>query len=285
MPNVTTSIRTTSMRTNSMRAVPSPTQARSAMRLYPVRVSRVRQLSPNFRRITLVGERLITMPFAGADQRVKLILPQPGQAQPHVDDTMGVLDMLRLPADVRPVVRTYTIRHHRPAAAEVDVDFALHGELGPASRWAQTARPGDHAALYGPAAEYEPPEDTQWQLIVGDDTALPAVAAIVESLRSYDRAQVIVEVADAADIQDLDSPADIEIRWLVRGHTPAHESSQLLEAVRATELPALPSYFWLAGESSIVTAIRRHLVTERAVSRDDVQFTGYWRHGVREDER
>ena len=58
-----------------------------------------------------------------------------------------------------------------------------------------------------------------------------------------------------------------------------------LSSVRATELPALPSYFWLAGESSIVTAIRRHLVTERAVSRDDVQFTGYWRHGVREDER
>ena len=99
------------------------------------------------------------------------------------------------------------------------------------------------------------------------------------------RVNINTTTTDAADIQDLDSAADIEIRWLVRGHTPAHESSQLLEAVRATELPALPSYFWLAGESSIVTAIRRHLVTERAVSRDDVQFTGYWRHGVREDER
>jgi NADPH-dependent ferric siderophore reductase len=140
-------------------------------------------------------------------------------------------------------------------------------------------------AIYGPAADYAPPTCVPWQLIVGDETALPAIGAIVESLGPADRATLIVEVPEAADTQIFDTAADIDVNWLTRHGESAHRSRQLLEAVQSTPIPDGPSYFWLAGESSVVTSIRRHLVRDCGVPREAVVFTGYWKHGVNEDDR
>jgi NADPH-dependent ferric siderophore reductase len=257
------------------------------MRFHRVRVTRVERISPHVVRVALAGESIGRLPFAGPDQRVKLILPAPGQSRPLIDGLETLSDVLALPDHLRPVLRTYTVRHHRPAAAEVDIDFVEHsgpGAPGPAGRWVAGAQPGDEVTLFGPAADYEPPEDTQWQLIAGDETALPAIAAIVESLRHYDRARVFVELADERDTPALDSRAEVAITWLHRGTTPAQDSSLLLDAIRGEAIPAVPRYFWIAGEASIATTIRRHLVNERGVDRDDIQFTGYWRHGKTENE-
>jgi NADPH-dependent ferric siderophore reductase len=257
---------------------------RSGMRSFRARVIRATRISPNVVRVSLVGEDLAALPFAGADQRVKLLLPRAGQERPQLDGLETIWEIMALPDEVRPIMRTYTVRSHRPAAAEVDIDFAVHGDLGPASRWAVAARPGDEVALFGPAADYEPPADTQWQLIAGDESALPAIGAIVESLRHYDRAVVLIELADLRDAQRFDSRAEVEVTWLPRGPVPAHKSPALIDAVRCTDIPGVPAYFWIAGEASIATGIRRHLVNERGVNRDDVQFTGYWRHGRTESD-
>ena len=275
MPSVTTTVR---------RSRDRPAKPRPAMALHRARVTRAVQLSPNVRRITFVGEGLAAMPYAGPDQRVKLLLPLAGQRRPHVGDVVTIADFLALPADVRAVMRTYTIRYHRPGASEIDIDFAQHGELGPASHWAAAAAPGDEVAIYGPASDYELPEKAQWQLIVGDESALPAIGAIVESLRFSQRARVFVEIADRRDEQSFETAADVEISWLHRGATPAHESQLLLDAVRSSAIPDIHGYFWLAGESSVVTALRRHLVNERGVHRRQVNFTGYWRHGRTEND-
>lgn len=257
---------------------------RSPYRYHRARVSRVEVLSPHVHRVTLVGESLPGLPFAGPDQRVKLLLPPPGQRRPSIEGLETIWDLIALPEGVRPIMRTYTVRNHRPAAAEVDIDFAGHGALGPASRWVLDAQPGDEVALFGPASEYEPPDDTQWQLIVGDESALPAIGAIVESLPHFVRATVLAEIPDARDEQAFDTRAHVEVRWLHRNGTPAHESTLLLDAVRGLDLPAVPSYFWVAGEASVATGIRRHLVKERGVAKDDVLFTGYWRHGLSESD-
>lgn len=235
------------------------------------------QLSPGLRRVSLAGEDVDRLPYAGPGQRVTLLIPRPGQLRPHVDGLITIGEVFSLPDDLRPIMRTYTVRNHRPAAAEVDIDFVVRSDLGPASRWAAEAIPGDEVTIFGPAAGYAPPKDTQWQVIVGDESALPAIAAITESLRHHDRARVIVELADQRDRQRFDTAANLEVSWLYRGSAP---SSHLLDAVRTLELPEVPSYFWLAGESSVVTAIRRHLIHERAVSAEDINGTGYWRYGL-----
>lgn len=276
MPSTSSSVRGVRRTRTERGALPD------GMRYHRVRVARAERLSPNVVRIGFIGESLAELVNAGPDQRVKLLLPLPGQARPYLDGVATIWDLLALPLDVRPIVRTYTIRRHQPGAADVDIDFMLHGDLGPASRWAANARPGDEVALFGPAADYRPPDDTQWQLIAGDESALPAIAAIVESLRDYDRAHVLIELADPRDAQEFDTPADVTISWLHRGHVPAQQSTLLLDAVREIVIPNVPSYFWLAGEASVVTSIRRHLVKERGVERSDVLFTGYWRHGKTE---
>ena len=180
-------------------------------------------------------------------------------------------------------MRTYTIRNHRPGESEVDIDFALHGTPGPASRWAVVARPGDHAVLYGPAASYLPPEDNRWSLIAGDESALPAIGAILEHRPADAVARVLVEVPDERDSQPFECAADADVTWLIRRGAPAERSRLLPNAVRAMTLPARP-YVWLAGEASIVTSIRRHLVHERGIDRTAVTFTGYWRHGRTEND-
>ncbi|HVV31213.1 MAG TPA: siderophore-interacting protein [Mycobacteriales bacterium] len=255
------------------------------MSLYRVRVRRVARVSPNLRRVTLAGAGLDCFPFAGPDQRVKLMLPLPGQERPELDGVQSIPEFLALPVETRPIMRTYTVRHHRPTAAEVDIDFALHGDLGPASRWATRTRPGDHVALYGPAADYAPQPDSGWQLIVGDESALPAIGSIVEHLRPSDRARVLIELADPRDQQQLRTEGEIEAEWIHRAAgVSAHRSRQLLDAVRSIEFPAEPIYVWLGGEASVVTGIRRHLVRDRGVERSRITFTGYWRHGRTEND-
>jgi NADPH-dependent ferric siderophore reductase len=235
-------------------------EAAPAGQHYRARVTRVRHLTPRMLRVSFVGEDLAALPSAGPDQRVQLLLPQPDGA--------------------RPVVRPYTVRRHRPAAAEIDVDVALHDPPGPGSAWARSVEPGDEVLLFGPAAEFRPPAGTSRYVLVGDETALPAIGAIVESLGFTARAWVLVEIADAAERQEFRSSADVRLRWLTRAGRPAHESRLLLGAIRDLKLedPA-STYAWVAGEAAVATAVTRHLIDERRLPGAQVTSGPYWRYG------
>ena len=175
----------------------------------------------------------------------------------------------------------------------MDVDFALHGDAGPASRWAARATPGDRVLLLGPTVKdnrsvsFRPPPGTGQVLIAADASALPAAAAILAWLPAGTAARVWIEVPSAQDEQPLPTAADAEITWLVRKQQAG--GSPLLDAVRAAapepQGPAGPPYVWLAGEAGAVTALRRHLVGERGFDRRAVNFTGYWRAGTSEEQR
>jgi NADPH-dependent ferric siderophore reductase len=206
----------------------------------------------------------------------------------------------------------------RPAARELDVDVVLHGATGPASAWAERAAVGDEVVLVGPNArfdrprggvEWQPPADPSCLLLAGDETAVPAICAITESLPPGTRARVLLEVPTAADILPLSVPAGLELTWLPRRTgetaTPAPHGSRLAEAVvhAVPELPARPCqpqekvdddaavlwevpsaapapYVWLAGESGTVRALRRHLVQHAVLDRGSIAFMGYWRAGT-----
>ncbi|MFB6439352.1 siderophore-interacting protein [Streptomyces sp. NPDC056411] len=274
--------------------------ATAPYRFFEVHVVRSRRLGPSMVRITFGGERLTELVSGGRDQRFKLFLPQPHQDRPVFHDTGdGWYTAWRAqdPAE-RAVMRSYTLREQRPASGEFDVDFALHGadpeaavlSGGPASRWAARARPGDRLTVLAPAVEdnggvdFRPPAGTDWILITGDETALPAIGGILAWLSPGTRAEVWIEVGHEDDRQQLPTFADAEITWLVRDPAATADHEPVLDALRAADLPEGTPYAWIAGESGTVKAVRRHLVRERGFDRRAVKFTGYWRRGATEEE-
>ncbi|MCX5056889.1 siderophore-interacting protein [Streptomyces sp. NBC_00452] len=266
-------------------------------RFFSLRVVRTRRLGPSLVRVTFGGDDLHAFHSDGCDQSLSLFLPHPGQREPAVPCELGESwwqGWRELPDGVRAVMRSYTLRALRrepDEPDEIDIDFVLHTPAGPASAWAARAAAGDRVVLLGPAIadnraiRFRPPEDTDLTLIWGDETALPAVSAILESLPAGARARVWLEVPDSGDIQDLPTGADAEITWLVRDASGAEGSPMALGALRGAQLPpAEHPYVWIAGESGCVKALRRHFVGERGIDRRRVTFVGYWRRGMSEEE-
>ncbi|WP_369271223.1 siderophore-interacting protein [Streptomyces sp. R11] len=281
------------------------TAVAAPFRFFSLQVVRTRRLGPSLVRVSFAGEDLRHFLSDGCDQSLSLFLPHPGQSEPQVPIELGDgwwQAWRELPDDVRAVMRSYTLRALRRDAyghtTGIDIDFVLHGvepgaaaPAGPASRWASRAGTGDRVLLLGPAIadnraiRFRPPQDTDLVAIWGDDTAVPAVSAILETLPAGTRARVWLEVHDAGDIQDLVTEADAEITWLVREGTRAEGSPMALDAIRAAQLPAAANpYVWIAGESGCVKALRRHFVGERGVDRRRVTFVGYWRQGLSEEQ-
>lgn len=172
--------------------------------------------------------------------------------------------------------RNYTIRAIRPEVDEVDIDFVLHDE-GLAADWARAAAPGQTLAIWDQVGcGYDPPPDTDWRLIVGDDAALPAIGRIVEELPAGARAIVVAEVVDEHDRQTWATAGDVELRWLYasgNGRAP----SRLEEALRTFPHPPGTGYIWMAGELRTVRAARRHLRHALGLAGERYSLIGYWR--------
>lgn len=255
---------------------------------FGLRVVRTRRLGPTMLRVTLGGADLTGFASGGRDQSFSLFLPHPGQSAPVVPTGADWFSRYRaMDPAVRAVMRSYTVREQREG--ELDVDFALHGDGGPASRWARSARPGDRVTLLGPAVAdnksvgFRPPRGTDWVLLSGDETALPAIAGILEWLPAGTPARVFAEVPLPGDVAELATAADAQITWLVRERETRPRTEAAVDAVRSSPLPAGTPYAWLAGEAGTVRALRRHLVGERGFDRRAVTFSGYWRLGTPEE--
>ncbi|WP_406157657.1 siderophore-interacting protein [Streptomyces canus] len=270
------------------------TAVAAPFRFFSLQVVRTRRLGPSLVRVSFTGEDLRYFFSDGRDQSLSLFLPAEGRTEPGVPVELGDgwwQAWRELPDDVRAVMRSYTLRSLRRDPDEIDIDFVLHEPAGPASRWAARAAAGDQVQLLGPAVadnraiRFRPPQDTDLVLLWGDETALPAVSAILEALPAGQRARVWLEVRDAGDIQDLATEADAEITWLVAEETGAECSPMALGALRNALLPdAERPYVWIAGESGCVKELRRHFVRERGIDRRRVTFVGYWRQGMTEEQ-
>lgn len=248
------------------------------MDMYDAEVVRTRQLSPHVRRITFGAERLRTFQDDGPDQRFKLMLPRSGQDKPVLPSAgRWYEEWLAMPHAVRPIMRTYTIRAARPECGEVDVDMLVHADGGPGSTFARSAQPGDRAGIQGAWAEYELPAHAPVQLLAGDLSALPALAAISEQRHHDESRQLLIELEDLADVAAFDGPAGTPVQWVLGD--PDRPGGELLQAIRAlSPLPA-QTYAWIAGEQSMVADLRRHMVRERGLKPANVMFMGYWRRG------
>jgi NADPH-dependent ferric siderophore reductase len=214
------------------------------------RVRRAVTLTPRMRRVTLAGDSLIGLSTRPA-QDIELILVEESG---------------------RRVKRRYTIRAARPDIGEVDIDALLHGH-GPGSTWAATVQPDDEVAFLGPRGKLElRPAD--WHLFVGDESALPAFASIVEALPEQEHAVAVVEVGDGTD----ELPIGPTVRWVHRDGAAAGSAELLAAALTTLQAPGGRGRAYLLGETRAMVALRP-IVRSLGVEEDQIFVKGYWNLG------
>ena len=242
-------------------------------------VRRTERVTPHMIRVVLSCDDFVDN--GTTDHYVKLLFPKPGVTYPDALDMGTVRE--QLPHEQWPTMRTYTVRAWDEAARELTIDFVYHGDEGVAGPWAANAQPGDKVWFNGPGGAYAPDEAADWHLLVGDESALPAIGAAIEHLPPGAHAKVFVEVEDETEEQKFSGAADIELTWLHRAGRTDDRGDGLVRAVEALEFPAGDVHAFVHGEAGFVMRIRRHLFAERGVSRDHVSLSGYWRLGKNED--
>lgn len=237
-------------------------------------VVRKEQLTPHMLRVTFGGIGLHDFPANQEGAHVKVLIPQ-GDIDPFEF-------VAQLESGQRPVMRTYTVRHHRADENELDIDFVIHGDGGPASNWAQAALPGDYIGLFGPGPKKMTYLDADWFLLAADMTAIPAAAAALEELPKDAVGTAVFEVTSDDDRQKIDAPAGIDIHWLVHDN-PDQRSYQQCDFIKGMRWrPGYPSIF-VAGESGVVKELRNHLYQERGIPKEDTYVSAYWKIGLEED--
>lgn len=289
-----------------------------------VEVEAVERISPSFMRVTLGGRDLDTVGTPGNtfDQRIKVIIPRDQDTFRRIprDTSDWYSDWLALPEATRGDMRTYSIRHLcvQGTTTRLTLDIVRHGitaneRQGPGARWACHAKPGDRLSVVAPrrahpGAAIEFQRDARAVLLAGDESALPAMARILEDAPRDLTGAAFIEIPHAADRQRIDAPSGVSLTWLVRGSAPhgsalvgallagADRSPQAMEAGAGGddlvwETPGCSGlgervredrgscdcFYWIAGESSMVKAIRRHFVVQMGIERSSVAFMGYWR--------
>ncbi len=234
---------------------------------------RVEDLTPRLRRFVLGGPELEGFALDLPAASVRLLIPPEGEAALVMPTWTG--NQFELPDGRRAPIRTFTPRHHDPDAGELSLDVVRHGD-GAAARWADAAGPGDEVAISGPGRGYQVDADAASYLLVGDETALPAIGQLLEVIDPATTVAVHVEVADPEARTTLPPHPAARTTWheLPDGAEPG---DTLVAAVRA--LSELPDAIWVAGEAASVQAIRTHLFEDRGLARSDATVRGYWKKG------
>jgi NADPH-dependent ferric siderophore reductase len=248
------------------------------------------RLTPHLVRVHLGGagvrtllEQAVPERLAATDAYVKLMLPQPGTGmRPPFD-----LPALRaaLPPEALPAVRTYTLRGADPAAGTAWIDFVVHGDEGLAGPWAAAARPGDVVAASGPGGLFRPSADPAVaRLLVGDDSAIPAIAAALEDMAPAVHGVALLEVDGPGDELPLAHPAGVAVRWVHRSAVPGTvPGAALVAAVRALERPRGDVEVFAHGERGAMQELRALMQDGWGIDRRALSLSAYWALGRAED--
>jgi len=225
-------------------------------------VARTEAVARDMVRVILTGPDVLALPpLAFTDSYVKLIFGE--------------------------VTRTYTIRRFDREAGEMAIDFVIHGDVGLAGPWAARAQPGDQLSFMGPSGAWAPSADADVHLLIGDEAAIPAIAAALEALPDDARASVYLEVASANHHQPLPATSRTEITWVHRDEHGLGYGEALVRAVIAAGVPGgVPGGVveaFVHGNADMVKPLRRFLFFDAGLERSRVSISGYWRTGLNED--
>lgn len=249
---------------------------------FSLRVLRTQHLSPHMVRVVAGGPDLANfVPKDATDMYVKIHFLQPGVDYAEPVDVFALRETL--PREHWPVTRTYTVRWLDATAQEIAIDFVVHGSSGLAGPWAAAAVPGDRIIFSGPGGAYTPNLDADWQLFAGDESAIPAIAAALESLPADTRGHAYLEVDTAADIQPIAKPDAVELTWVFRNGTTPDQCTVLLDAVANGPWPAGTVHAFVHGEREYMKALRDLLFKQRGLQRTQVSLSGYWAYGRSEE--
>ena len=252
----------------------------------PVRRSRVAKatqivsrqpLGPSMIRLVLGGGDLDAFqPSECTDSYVKIVFLAPGVDYPRPLDMEAV--RAHFPPEHMPRLRTYTVRNWDPVGHQLTLDVVVHGDSGLAGPWAKAAQPGDEVLLIGPGGDYRPDPDAAWHLLVGDESALPAIAVATAALPPEATAHIFLEVDGPADEVPFEGPPGASITWLHRDGGPVGDP--LVEAVTELPFPTGRVDAFVHGEAGFVKRLRQFLRVERGLPRDQLSISGYWRVGA-----
>ena len=246
-----------------------------AGRMTTLEVRRTERITPRMVRVVAGGAELAGFPDTPyTDRYVKIVFPRPDVSYPDPFD----LELIRasLPREQWPLTRTYTVRALDRAAGELTIDFVHHGDAGLAGPWAAGAVAGDRLRLLGPGGAYAPRPQADWHLLVGDESALPAIGAACERVPAGVPVVAVLEVADDTERQPLVGPGRLQAHWLYRTDG---STERVLTRLRSLRLPTGRVHAFVHGEAGMVRAVRRYLLEERGVPRDALSGSGYWRLG------
>lgn len=254
----------------------APERVRHPLRFRVLHVVRRESLSPGLLRIVLGGDALEGFYSPGFDDHVKLIFPDEGSGAircPEVGPDGPIW-----PAGERPVMRDYTPRYYDAAARLLAIDFALH-EAGPATAWALAAKPGDRLGVGGPRGSLIVPTQYDWHLLVGDETALPAISRRLQALGDAVRAIVVIEVAGPDCLIDIHAGRHVSVYWVYRNPVEPDAPGVLYDTLAQIAFPPGEYYAWVACESASARAIRAQLIA-RGAHPKRLKAAGYWRRGA-----
>jgi NADPH-dependent ferric siderophore reductase len=241
---------------NPNSSVPKIERVRHELKRRTLTVSNVEKITPGMLRIELAGEDLADFVSLAPDDHIKVLVPGPGE------------EMAR---------RDYTPRRYDTDARTLVIDFAIH-EAGPVTQWALGARPGDSLEIGGPRGSAVISDDVKNWLLVGDETALPAIGRRIEEAGSDVRITAIMAVADAAEHQIFQTDAQLETHWAHRPLSEATDASALMAVLQSVEL-APGTFVWIAAEASVTRALRTYFVEERGYPLSWIKASGYWVKG------
>lgn len=252
----------------------SLTRVRHPLRYRRLTVRRVSSLTPRVRRVVLVGDDLEGFVSAGFDDHVKLFFPDAAGVLPEA--VVGENGVSFSEGQPKPEGRDFTPRRYDAKFGELTIDFGLHAH-GPATAWAARAVPGATVAVAGPRGSAVLSDTFDWHLLVGDDTALPAIARRLEELPVRATALVVLEVDELSEQQPLPSPASVHATWV---HRCDGGENAIDVAVAKVELPAGEGFAWVAGEASMARRIRKHFIEARGLDKAWVKAAAYWKLGA-----
>ncbi|MBK0330190.1 siderophore-interacting protein [Brachybacterium sp. MASK1Z-5] len=237
------------------------------------------RITPNLLRVIVGGDQVSVLnDNDSTDKYLKLLLPQPGSGLQPPYDMEGLRETS---PETLPSRRTYTVRSWDREKQLLALDFVLHGEGtidGIAAAWADAVLPGDVVAANGAGGGYAPDPETGFHVLIGDHSALPAIASALEAMEPAARGIALVQLDHAEDQQDLDHPEGVELRWLIG------DREQLVTETEGLDLPADGLQVFAHGERGIIKRIRRNLVKERGIDRSLISISAYWAAGRVEDQ-
>lgn len=252
-------------------------RVRHEMRLRLLTVQQAERVSARLVRVRIGGEQLQGFASLGFDDHVKVFFPPPGEAFTS-PPALGPAGPVFVDGATRPAMRDYTPHHHNPKALSLQFDFALHS-TGPATEWAARAKAGDTLMVGGPRGSFLVGTGFGHHLLIGDETALPAIRRRVAELPAGAGATILAEVDGPADVEPFRSAANVETRWVYRSGLHRGSASCLVEALQDLKLPMGSYHAWVACESSDAKAVRAALLS-RGADRASLRAAGYWRRGA-----